>query len=485
MSSDGAVRFGDGSVADEAVSIRARGLTKTFASQPRRGGAGRIPWPWRHRPSAGFTAVDDVTLDIHRGETVGLVGRNGSGKSTLLKLICGVLAPSSGEVETLGHVSPLLTLGAGFDPEFTGLENARLNASVLGLAHDAIEERLESIVEFAGIGDFINQPVGTYSTGMHARLAFAVAINADPEILVIDEILAVGDESFVRKCFGRIEEIKANGSTILFVSHAAGEVVELCDRAILMEGGERWLTADPKTVVSKYQKLLYSPADQLDTVRDEIRQADGQWGTQADSHAAPVQSPGAVSRTATTRKSEERFDPELRSESTEEYPRLGAEIRNLRILRTDGSAVNVLRMGESYTYAYDVEFHESAFDLRFGMMVRLPSGVDVGGFTSHARGQELAYVERGSVASVRFRFRAALAAGSYFTNAGVTGMRDGEVRYLHRILDGLLFRVEPGDADRITGHVDLSGPQGPSAEIEVSRRGPAVPRGNGIDAPVP
>ena len=196
-----------------------------------------------------FWALNDVSFEVGRGETIGIIGRNGSGKSTLLQMICGTLDPTAGLVETRGRVAALLELGAGFNPEFTGRENVYMNATVLGLTQEEISTRFDSIASFADIGEFIEQPVKHYSSGMYARLAFAVAINVDPDILVVDEALAVGDEPFQRKCFSRIEKIRNDGGTILFVSHSGSTVINLCDRAILLHRGERLYTGTPKRAV--------------------------------------------------------------------------------------------------------------------------------------------------------------------------------------------------------------------------------------------
>lgn len=200
-----------------------------------------------------FWALRNVSFDIKRGETVGIVGRNGSGKSTLLQVICGTLNQSAGNVQTVGRIGALLELGSGFNPEFTGHENVYMNAAILGLSRAEVDERYDDIAAFADIGEFIHQPVKTYSSGMIVRLAFAVQAMVDPDILIVDEALAVGDERFQRKCFARLDELKAKGTSILFVSHSGPQVVELCDRAILMERGERICTGSPMSVVRAYQ----------------------------------------------------------------------------------------------------------------------------------------------------------------------------------------------------------------------------------------
>ncbi|MFJ6653178.1 ABC transporter ATP-binding protein [Microbacterium sp. NPDC091313] len=184
-----------------------------------------------------FIAVDDATLSIEAGSTVGLLGANGSGKSTLLKLIGGILSPSAGVVQTRGRMAALLELGAGFHPDLSGRENVYLNASILGLTRSEIDERFDAIVEFSGIGDFIDTAVKFYSSGMYVRLAFSVAVHTDPDILLVDEVLAVGDETFQRKCMERIAEFRSQGRTIILVSHSAQQVAELCDRGIVLKDG--------------------------------------------------------------------------------------------------------------------------------------------------------------------------------------------------------------------------------------------------------
>ncbi|RWI44037.1 MAG: ABC transporter ATP-binding protein [Mesorhizobium sp.] len=222
-----------------------------------------------------FAALSGVSLEIGRGETVGIIGRNGSGKSTLLQIICGTLQPTSGSVEVNGRIAALLELGAGFNPEFTGRENVFLNASILGVPRKEMEWRFDDIARFADIGSFIDQPVKTYSSGMYVRLAFATAINVDPDILVVDEALAVGDEAFQRKCFARIEQIKDNGGTILFVSHGAQTIVQLCSRAILMDAGELILQGRPKTIVAQYQRLVNASPEAASEIRTGIVEAAG------------------------------------------------------------------------------------------------------------------------------------------------------------------------------------------------------------------
>ncbi|MFH7765918.1 ABC transporter ATP-binding protein [Acinetobacter sp. BSP-28] len=204
-----------------------------------------------------FWALKNITFSINRGETVGIIGRNGSGKSTLLQMICGTVTPTTGSIDTNGRVVALLELGAGFNPEFTGYENVLLNAAILGFPKDAIEQRMADVLEFSELGDFLDQPVKTYSSGMYARLAFSIAIHVEPEILIVDEALSVGDARFVAKCMKRIKEIQERGTTILFVSHDVGVVRTLCDRAIWLDKGMLVKDGDVFPVTGKYMEYMF------------------------------------------------------------------------------------------------------------------------------------------------------------------------------------------------------------------------------------
>ncbi|WP_037082963.1 ABC transporter ATP-binding protein [Pseudoxanthomonas sp. J35] len=415
-----------------------------------------------------FRAVSGVNLEVRRGETVGIIGRNGSGKSTLLQMICGTLRCSEGEVEINGRIAALLELGAGFNPEFTGRENVYLNASLMGMSRREIDEKYASIVAFADIGGHIDQPVKTYSSGMYIRLAFAVAINTTPDILVVDEALSVGDEAFQRKCFSRIEELKSGGCTILFVSHSASSIVELCDRAVLLDAGEMLLVSDPKTTVAMYQRLIYSPPEKREEVRALIR---GMASTQMVLHKGASDSNdfvplsgaggGRLSPDVTTtpaRELVERFEPGLRSESMVSYVSRGALISNVRIENLAGERVNILKPGESYVYRYDVAFSEDASHVHFGMMIKSTTGVDIFGMSSHAEGEGIDHVSAGERYQVSFRFKSWFLPGSYFTNAGCNGvLSDGEAVFMHRIMDAMQFRIQDRATDRRkAGFYDLA-----------------------------
>jgi lipopolysaccharide transport system ATP-binding protein len=204
-----------------------------------------------------FWALKNITFKVTKGETLGVIGHNGSGKSTLLQIICGTLAPTTGYVSTQGRIAALLELGSGFNPEFTGSENIFMNGAILGLTHKELEDRFDNIAAFADIGDFINRPVKTYSSGMMVRLAFAVQSQIDPDVLIIDEALAVGDAKFQAKCFDRLCQLKENGTSILLVTHSVDQIVTHCDRALLLDSGQQLMLTEPRTVTNHYLDILF------------------------------------------------------------------------------------------------------------------------------------------------------------------------------------------------------------------------------------
>ena len=413
----------------------------------------RLTWQQPKQYFREFWAVKDVSFEVKKGETVGIIGRNGSGKSTLLQMICGTLNPTHGSIETNGRIAALLELGSGFNPEFTGRENVYMNASVLGLSNKEIDKRFDDIAAFAEIGDFIEQPVKTYSSGMTVRLAFAVAINVDPEILIVDEALSVGDELFQRKCFSRIETIREKGATILFVSHSGGTIVELCDRAVLMDAGEKLAVGIPKKIIGNYHKLLYAPAEKKKDIRDKIIRANSLKDIQTlanDDYKDPNEE--SVHKVEPL----ESYDPNLIPTSTIEYESHGVYIENPKILTIDGVHVNNLVRGKTYRYTYTVNFIKPANNVSFGMLIKTTSGVELGGgSSSNFNKDSLAFVNASSTYQVEFRFCCSLNTGVYFLNAGVLGNIEDNETYLHRLIDVAMFRVLPDAEHLATGVVDF------------------------------
>ncbi len=402
-----------------------------------------------------YWALKNVSFEVQKGECVGLVGRNGSGKSTLLQIICGMLQPTAGTAEVDGRISAMLELGAGFNHEFTGRENVYMNGALMGYTKEEMDGRFQAIADFADIGDFIEQPVKTYSSGMYVRLAFACAVNVDPDILIVDEALSVGDEAFQRKCFSRITDFQKQGKTILFVSHSASIIVELCDKALLIDQGELLLTGSPKPVVTRYQKLIYAPPEKVRWMREEIRSShithdqvrDAAGEAMPDIRRNPVS--GHIKREAL-------YDPSLIPKSTVAYESRGAVIEAPQVTAITGEKVNMLIRGEDYIYTYTVRFLEDAYNVRFGMLIKTMTGFELGGLVSHPQAGAISCIPKGTVRKQDFAFRCSLLPGTYFMNAGVVGSIAGSETYLHRLIDAYVFRVQPEEDLVNTGIVDVS-----------------------------
>lgn len=362
-------------------------------------------------------ALRPMDFEIRAGECVGIVGSNGSGKSTLLQILCGTLAPSVGSVRVGGRIAALLELGAGFNPEFTGLENVHLNGALLGLTRAEIGERLDRILAFADIGEFIHQPVRTYSSGMFVRLAFAVAIHVDPDVLIVDEALSVGDEAFQRKCFARIEEMRRAGATILFVSHSSQTVVQLCDRALWLEAGVLRMDGSPRDVVAAYHRAVLS-------------------GDPSDA--------GAVTASAPSMPADDGSGFELRrSAATVEYERSGGELTGATLASIEGQGTDVLQRGERYRFGYTLRVDRDAPGARAGMMVRNRAGIELAGASVELHRLLGRDPRAGETLRIELEFDCLMYPGTYFLSCGAMANGPGGEAYLHRLVDAFEIRVLP------------------------------------------
>jgi lipopolysaccharide transport system ATP-binding protein len=342
-----------------------------------------------------------------------------------------------------------LELGSGFNPEFTGRENVYLNAAILGLSKNEIDDRFDDIAAFADIGEFIEQPVKIYSSGMVVRLAFAVQAMVNPDILIVDEALAVGDEKFQRKCFARLEELKGTGTSILFVSHAGPQIIELCERALLLEHGSRLLYTEPLTVVRAYQKLIYAPQEEQQKLVEEYRMAD-QSGLNGRLDTAETQ----PALSSTSENNGDLLDPGLVPETTQAYPVQGAEIESIRILDMERRNVNVLKLGEEYRFEVSGRFLSDVEKVYFGVHIRSISGAAITGQRYPEQGKFVERVRAGQNFCITYGFYMLLLPGVYFAGCGVWSA--GEPNCLHRILDALMFRVTPDQRVLSSGLVDAS-----------------------------
>lgn len=365
-----------------------------------------------------FWALNDVSFEIGRGETVGIIGRNGSGKSTLLQMICGTLSPTHGSVRTRGRIAALLELGAGFNPEFTGRENVYLNGAILGLSHAEIAARFDDIEAFADIGEFIDQPVKTYSSGMYVRLAFAVSINVEPDILIIDEALSVGDARFQAKCMKRIKTIQEEGTTILFVSHDVTSVRTLCDRAIWIDAGRLRMDGDVFPVTGSFMEYLF------------------------DSDPAELLAPGAVPLAIEAGpQEEERYDSRP---VTHWGSHIGC-ITSAGIYRADGSRVDVFELGEmlEVRIAIRVPPEVPCDDLVVAFSIKDLKGSDL--IVSSTQDWEcLSFAGEGRHL-VRFRFRNPLVTGRYLLVGAVEDRSSPAIHY-YEYLEGAHYFSSVADA---------------------------------------
>lgn len=428
-----------------------RDRLKQFVLPPLQRLAGRPPQQYFRE----FWALKDISFEVKRGETVGIIGRNGSGKSTLLQMICGTLNPTSGSIQTRGRVAALLELGSGFNPEFTGRENVYLNASVLGLSTEEIDSRFDDIAAFADIGEFIEQPVKTYSSGMVVRLAFAVQAVIDPDVFVVDEALAVGDEKFQRKCFARLEDLKSKGSSILFVSHSPASIIELCDKTLLLDHGTRLMYSPAPATIRAYQKLIYAPVEEQQRLVQEYRVAD-QLGVSIENVTQ-----GELTFVSNV-DSTDAFDPGLVPETTTIYPVQGAEIDSIKILDSKGQVVNVLQAGGIYQFLVSGRFLANFDGVFFGIHIKSISGVEITGQRYPEEGSYVEHIVAGKTFKISFVFRMDLLPGVYFVGGGIWSSQ--EPNCLHRILDALMFRVILNAKQKSFGYVDSSAGE-PSLEI--------------------
>ncbi len=352
-----------------------------------------------------FWALSDISLQIRRGETFGIVGRNGAGKSTLLQLICGILTPTQGVINVNGRVTALLELGAGLNTDFTGLENIRMMAAVLGIPSEDVDRRIPAIVDFAQLGDFMQRPVKLYSSGMIMRLAFSTAINFDPDILVVDEAMAVGDELFQSKCMRRIDEMKSNGATILFVSHSMGTITQICDRAALIDAGRLLEVGSAKSVAAHYNKLLYGGPAATRSSPNLVAAPRPAAALGAAPSPVPQPVPSSVPKDLSD-ATVLRHNPIPMSHDAPghlfEAGIDGYDFRNL-----------IIESGENVCFRMRVRFNRDVRDVIMGMMLTTSTGVDCYHTNLLCRQNPIDICKAGDIYDVSFEYPLRLAAGSY------------------------------------------------------------------------
>ncbi len=355
-------------------------------------------------------ALRDVNFQVERGETVGIIGTNGSGKSTILKIITGVLNPTAGEVKVDGRISALLELGAGFNMEYTGIENVYLNGTMMGFSKEEVDARLQDILDFADIGDFVYQPVKSYSSGMFVRLAFAVAINIDPEILIVDEALSVGDVFFQAKCYRKFEEFKKMGKTIIFFSHDLSSISRYCDRVILLNKGVKLEEGSPKQMVDMYKQLL---------VGQDPAKAEEKKEEQKESWSQQFQ-----------------VNPNML-----EYGTKLAEIVDFAVLDDKDRCTNTIEKGSSFRIRMKVVFHQDIQEPIMAYTFKDIKGTEITGTNTLFEKKSVEHSQAGDSCTVTFEQEMFLQGGEYLLSFGCTGYKDGEFTVFHRLYDACNITV--------------------------------------------
>jgi len=364
----------------------------------------------KKRRSTDHAALKDVDLTIYKGETVGIIGTNGSGKSTLLKIITGVLSQTSGQIRVDGRISALLELGAGFNMEYNGIENIYLNGTMMGFSKKEIDDRLQDILDFADIGEYVYQPCKTYSSGMFVRLAFAVAINIDPEILIVDEALSVGDVFFQAKCYHKFEEFKAQGKTILFVSHDLTSIAKYCDRVVLLNKGVKLREGGPKEIIDAYKQVLVGQYTEVPA--DE---ADGEEKKEALDSS---------------------INPELL-----EYGDGRATINDYYITDKNGLKTTAIIKGEPFTIHFTVDFAADITGPIFAFTVKNIKGTEITGTNTMYEKAFLEPVKAGESKTVTFTQDMNLQGGEYLLSFGCTGYEKDDFVVYHRLYDVINLTV--------------------------------------------
>ena len=376
-------------------------------------------------------ALKDISFSVKKGETVGIIGTNGSGKSTMLKIITGVLNPTSGNIGVNGRISALLELGAGFNGEYSGIENVYLNGTMNGFTREEIDARMDDILRFADIGEFVKQPVKTYSSGMFVRLAFAVAINIEPEILIVDEALSVGDVFFQAKCYRKFEEFREMGKTLLMVSHDLGSISKYSDRVILLNQGTKVDEGNPKEIVDLYKRFLVHQEEPIPENEEELEE----------------QQPSGDSEEKVTAQSQQadtkwkQHDGFTVNPNVLEYGEKRAEIVDFAVIDENGLCTNTIEKGSEFTIKMKVHFKETVSEPIFAYTIKDPRGTEITGTNTMYEECDIQPKDNGDEVTVSFRQKMNLQGGEYLISFGCTGYREGDFHVYHRLYDACSLTV--------------------------------------------
>jgi teichoic acid transport system ATP-binding protein len=384
--------------------------------------------PFKKSYHHDFYAMQDVSFEIKKGETVGIIGKNGAGKSTLLKMITGVLTPSQGQIETHGKIASLLELGAGFNPDMTGLENIYLNGTLMGFTNEEMSQKVESILAFADIGEFIHQPVKMYSSGMFARLAFSVSINVEPDILIVDEALSVGDMAFQMKCFKKFQDFQKEGRTILFVTHALDTVLRYCNRGIVIDAGKCVFDDSPKLAVDAFKKILSND-----------------FYTQEEKEEETL-----LSTSVETKNLKDSF---ATHKECDVYGNEKASIFDYGILDKHLKPSSIIHYNDSFQIVMKVQFTQEIQEPIFAFTLKDAKGLEITGTNTTMKYVNTQSYENGDSIVVTFTQNANLQIGAYALSLGCVGINETGIEVYCRIYDAILFEVI--GSNQMVGFFDL------------------------------
>jgi len=384
--------------------------------------------PFKKKYHHDFYAMNDVSFEIKKGETVGIIGKNGAGKSTLLKMITGVLTPTQGNIETHGKISSLLELGAGFNPEMTGMENIYLNGTLMGFSKEDMDSRVDDIIEFADIGEFIYQPVKMYSSGMFARLAFSVSINVDPDILIVDEALSVGDMAFQMKCFKKFQDFQEQGRTILFVTHALDTVIRYCSRGIVIDGGQKVYEGTSKDAVDSFKKILSGDFYEEDKQRKKAKAIE-------------------IQNTQTLKSSFEAH------KELDTYGNNKVQIIDYGTLDNEGNPADILDYNSTFSIVMKVKFNESLEDPIFAFTLKDVRGLEITGTNTYMKHVVTGSYKKDDITTITFKQKANLQLGKYALSLGCVNLNEHGVEVYNRIYDAMLFEII--GSEQMVGFYDL------------------------------
>lgn len=406
-----------------------------------------------------FWALRDISFEIMKGETMGIIGRNGAGKSTLLQLICRTLTPTSGEVQVHGRVAALLELGAGFNPEFTGRDNVYMNGAIMGLSKVEVDERFDNIAAFADIKDFIDQPVKTYSSGMYVRLAFASAIHVNPDILIVDEALAVGDMFFQAKCMARMRRMMESGVTVLFVSHDTSSVKSLCQRGVFLEDGELKKIGKASEVVATYISLVHGDMNQ--ELKLQVEENKDKSERIVHSNSEKIKKDSQVVSNSVISKIFVSTDQEIEfAEGYHRYGEGGAKVLDIKLLNSHNLPTTELESREEFTIQASIVFNKDLPTFCFGYLIRDIKGIDIVGTVTSIEKVYMPSVEKGEIYVVEMKSKNILNAGVYSLTFAVELpiVINQQHIYLDWINDALVFKVNLAEdtLDRFTSKVYVS-----------------------------